>query len=201
MSEKMKKDWGKFKEETIEQEQVDSVIESDEDETGGEGDGSLPEALSHLSYLELEEKLTLAEQKSHENWEKAARAMAEVDNIRRRTERDIANAHRYSLEKFSSALLPVGDSLEQALQLADKHQDKGMHEGLELTIKQYLDVLEKFGVQQINPEGEPFDPQFHEAMAMQEAADVVPNTIITVFQKGYKLNDRMIRPARVIVSK
>ena len=94
------------------------------------------------------------------------------------------------------------DSLEQALQLADKHGDASMHEGLELTMKLFIDVLKKFEVQQLNPEGEAFDPQQHEAMSILASADVPPNTILSVFQKGYVLSgDRVIRPARVIVSK
>mgnify|MGYP006369427213 FL=1 len=157
--------------------------------------------MNHESYAALEEKLTLAEQQAHENWEKSVRAMAEVDNMRRRAERDVANAHRYSLEKFSASLLPVVDSLEQALQLSHSEADASMREGLELTMKLLVDVLDKFDVKQLNPIGEVFDPQQHEAMSMMESPDAAPNTILVVFQKGYKLNDRVIRPARVIVAK
>ena len=146
-------------------------------------------ALNHESYAALE------------NWEKSVRAMAEVDNMRRRAERDVANAHRYSLEKFSASLLPVVDSLEQALQLSHSEADASMREGLELTMKLLVDVLDKFDVKQLNPIGEVFDPQQHEAMSMMESPDAAPNTILVVFQKGYKLNDRVIRPARVIVAK
>ena len=127
--------------------------------------------------------------------------MAELDNVRRRAEREVANAHRYGLEKLINSLLPVVDSLEQALQLAEKSEDPAMHEGLELTMKLFLDALAKYDVQQLNPQGELFDPQQHEAMTMQESADVVPNTVLAVFQRGYMLNDRVIRPARVIVAK
>lgn len=160
-----------------------------------------PSALNHESYAALEEKLTLAEQQAHENWEKSVRAMAEVDNMRRRAERDVANAHRYSLEKFSASLLPVVDSLEQALQLSHTDADANMREGLELTMKLLVNVLDKFDVKQLNPMGEVFDPQQHEAMSMMESPGAAPNTILVVFQKGYKLNDRVIRPARVIVAK
>lgn len=203
MSEKVTKDWGKIKQDNMQEEQtVSDLFEDDEGgSTGGASASNPHEALAHPSYIELEEKLTLAEQKAHENWEKSVRAMAEVDNIRRRTDREVQNAHRYSLEKFANALLPVVDSLEQALQLADKHQDQGMHEGLELTMRLFVDVFDKFNVQQLNPEGAIFNPEQHEAMAMQEVVGVPPNTVITVFQKGYMLNDRVIRPARVIVSK
>jgi len=194
MSEKTHKDWKKFKEENggLEDESA-STSESDEHNTS---------ALEHSSYLELEEKLTLAEQQAHENWEKSVRAMAELDNVRRRAERDVTNAHRYSQEKLITSLLPVMDSLEQALQLADKSGDKSMHEGLELTMKLFMDVLQKHGVEQLNPEGAAFNPEQHEAMSIQETADVAHNTVLSVFQKGYVLSgERVIRPARVIVSK
>lgn len=192
---KKSKDWHKFKEETEAQEMQDMEEVKEEDEAGGEP------ALEHPSYAGLEEKLTLAEQKSHENWEKAVRAMAELDNVRRRAERDVASAHRFGQEKLISSLLPVIDSLEQAIQLSEEKAEDSMHEGLLLTLKLFLDALSKAEVEVINPEGANFDPQEHEAMSMQEASGVQPHTVLTVFQKGYKLNDRVIRPARVIVAK
>lgn len=198
MSEEIKKDWKKFKEEHDELEELESQFPTDDEEDLDEEDSA---ALEHLSYAELEEKLTLAEQQAHDNWEKSVRALAELDNVRRRAEREVANAHRYGLEKFIKSLLPVMDSLEEALRLADQNADKGMHEGLELTMKLLLDVLEKHDVEQLDPQGEVFNPQEHEAMSMQESADLPANTVLVVFQKGYKLNDRIIRPARVIVSK
>ena len=121
--------------------------------------------------------------------------------MRRRAEREVSNAHRYGIEKIVISLLPVVDSLEQALQLADKHADAGMHEGLELTMKLFVDALAKYGVHQLDPLGETFDPQQHEAMTLQASADAEPNTILAVFQRGYVLNDRVIRPARVVVAK
>ena len=199
MSQKPHKDWKKFKEDNAVQENIDMNQKIDDVEEGGEA-GRQAGALDHPSYLALEEKLTLAEQQVHENWEKSVRALAELDNVRRRAERDVANAHRFSLEKFSEALLPVVDSLEQAIQLAEKEADASMREGLELTMKLFVGVLDKFDVKQLDPLGEVFDPQQHEAMAMQASPDAAPNTILMVFQKGYKLNDRVIRPARVIVA-
>ena len=196
MSEKINKDWKKFKDE--------QVLDDEQEETTMESDEALDEnshALDHPSYLALEEKLTLAEQQAHENWEKSVRAMAELDNVRRRSEREVTNAHRYGLEKLISSLLPVVDSLEQALQLADQHADTGMHEGLELTMKLFLGALEKYDVVQLDPQGAVFDPQQHEAMSIQESPDAAPNSVLAVFQKGYKLHDRVIRPARVIVAK
>jgi molecular chaperone GrpE len=189
-----KKDWSKFKEEH--HEEADHEFSEDE-----EVEVHAEPALDHPSYVALEEQLTLAEQKAHENWEKSVRALAELDNVRRRMEREVANAHKYGSEKIISALLPIMDSLEQALQLADKNGDSAMHEGLDLTMKLFVDALHKFDVMQLDPMGEVFDPQQHEAMAMQPAPDAAPNTVIAVFQKGYKLNDRVIRPARVVVAK
>lgn len=202
MTDDNKKDWQKVRDEVSQdeaphtkEEVLEELIEASEEPDSGS------HSLAHPSYEELEEKLTLAEQQAHENWEKSVRALAELDNVRRRAEREVTNAHRYSLEKFIDALLPVIDSLEQALQLADEAGDGSMREGLELTLKLFVDVLQKFNVEPLNPEGAGFDPQLHEAMSIQESSDVAPNTVMTVFQKGYRLHDRVIRPARVIVSK
>ena len=197
MSEKIKKDWKKFKEENAVDDEQAFDAELERDETSD----LHANALDHPSYVALEEKLTLAEQQAHENWEKSVRAMAELDNVRRRSEREVANAHRYGVEKLITSLLPVVDSLEQALQLADKHADTSMHEGLELTMKIFLDALEKYDVNQLDPLGAIFDPQQHEAMSIQESADAPHNSVLAVFQKGYQLNDRVIRPARVVVAK
>lgn len=201
MSDKPAKDWKSFKEEHDHLDD-DAIFDIDETEAKGET-GTIeeePEELEHLSYEALEAKLTETEQKAHQSWDQATRAMAELDNVRRRAERDVAQAHRYSLERFVDGLLPVVDSLEQALQLVDEHADQAMHEGLSLTMKLFLSVLAKFQVEQIDPIGAPFNPQEHEAMSMQES-DQPSSSIIMVFQKGYKLHDRVIRPARVIVAK
>ena len=196
MSKNDKKDWNQFKEEHQHDEHTEDSIEMREESTAEE-----EHSIEHASYKELSEQLTLAEQKAHDNWEKSVRAIAELENVRRRAEREVANAHRYGVEKLINSLLPVVDSLEQALQLAAKEEGSGMHEGLELTMKLFIDALQKFDVQLIDPMGLPFDPQEHEAMSMQDAPGAAPNTVIAVFQKGYKLSDRVIRPARVIVSK
>lgn len=197
MSEENKKNWKKFKEEN----KIDDDMMDDESSEPLEGSKHEEIGLDHPSYSNLEEQLTLAEQKAHENWEKSVRAAAELDNVRRRMEREVANAHKYGTEKLITALLPVVDSLEQALQIAEKNSDTSMHEGLELTMKLFADALQKFGVECIDPVGEVFDPQQHEAMSIQDVPGTPPNSVIAVFQKGYKLNDRVIRPARVIVSK
>lgn len=205
---KQEKDWGKIKEELESAETlVDRATEegldvSTEPFSDAPSDADLDvDALEHPSYDVLEQKLTDAEKQAHENWEKVVRVTAEMDNLRRRSERDVANAHRYGLEKFIKTLLPVVDSLEQAEILADKHSDTAMHEGIQLTMKLLVDMLEKANVEQMNPVGDVFNPELHEAMTMQVSPDAAPNTVLTVFQKGYKLNDRVIRAARVIVAK
>lgn len=197
MTNENKKDWKKVKE------QIEAEIEKNEEEMteSDAADEMSHGALEHPGYAALEEKLTLAEQQAHENWEKSVRAMAELDNVRRRAERDVNNAHRYGSEKLITSLLPVVDSLEQALQLVDKETQNSMREGLELTMKLFLDALAKQDVTQIDPQGELFNPQEHEAMSMVPSPEVAPNTIMAVFQKGYRLADRVIRPARVIVAK
>lgn len=162
------------------------------------------ESLSHPDYEALQKQLTEAEAKAHDNWEKAVRATAEMENIRRRAERDVENAHKFGEEKLIKSLLPVVDSLEQALQAAGNEADDAslaMKQGLELTMKLFVDTLEKAQVKQLDPQGEAFDPQQHEAMSMQPAGDAKPGTVLVVFQKGYTLNERVIRPARVIVAK
>lgn len=132
------------------------------------------------------------------------RAQAEVQNMRRRCEQDVERAHKYALEKFGASLLTVADNLERALQAVPEQPDPGLKafsEGVDLTLKSLLETFSKFDIQQINPEGEPFDPQLHEAMSMLPNPDVEPNTVMTVVQKGYMLNGRVLRPAMVIVAK
>lgn len=187
------KDWHKIREEA--EGEANEVQGDAGSASGSEG------ALEHPTYAVLEEKLTLAEQQAHENWEKAVRAMAELDNVRRRAERDVANAHRYGQEKLINGFIPIIDSLEQAIQLTTKNEEDPMYQGLQLTLKLFTDLLQKNDVIQLDPQGELFNPQEHEAMSMQEVPGAEPNTILAVFQKGYKLNDRVIRPARVIVAK
>ena len=206
MSDTTKKDWKRFKEQNADEDtaQLDSDM-LDEDESGdGTASGGPanhpPEELEHLSYEALEDKLTEAEQKAFQYRDQATRSMAELENVRRRAERDVSQAHLYSLERFSKGLLPVIDSLEQALQLVDPDADQAMFEGLTLTMKLFLSTMEKFQVTQLDPLGLPFDPNQHEAVSMQES-DAPSSSVIMVFQKGYKLNDRVIRPARVVVAK
>lgn len=151
----------------------------------------------------LKRKLAEAEKKAEENWDKAVRAVAEMENMKKRIQRDLENAHKYSLEKIAKELLMVIDSLELGIMAANSdHPEVQKHkEGSELTKKQLETVFEKFNIKAINPVGEPFDPEKHQAMSMQPSSEVEPNTVMNVYQKGYTLNDRLIRPAMVVVSK
>ena len=131
------------------------------------------------------------------------RAQAEMQNVRRRAERDVEQAHKYALEKFAGDLLTVADSLERGLSTLDPEDEalKPAREGLELTLKVLLDVFARYNLEQVDPQGQPFNPEQHEAMTMIPAPNVEPNTVIDVLEKGYLLNGRLIRPARVVVSK
>lgn len=135
--------------------------------------------------------------------ENVLRAAAEVQNIRRRTEQDIEKAHKFALEKFATDLLPVLDSLERGLEVSDPADEKmrPMREGMELTYKLFLDTLKRFKVERLDPQGEPFNPEQQQAMAMEESIHVEPNSVLKVFQCGYAINGRLLRPAMVVVSK
>ena len=156
--------------------------------------------LEHPSYIELQNKLFEAEEKATQNWDKLLRLQAENENTLRRVERDISNAHKYGLEKLILELLPVIDSLERSLTLATT-QDDPVLEGVEMTLKMLYTALAKFGIEQVSPEKEAFNPELHQAVSMQVDPSVKPNTVISVLQKGYLLNNRLIRPALVVVSK
>ena len=152
---------------------------------------------------DLQALLTDARSKADEHWEQCLRLQAELENLRKRSERDLVQAHKFALEKFAAELLPVRDSLEMGIAAAAEESASIEHlrEGSELTLKMLTSALEKFNIKEINPLKEQFNPEYHEAMSMQERADVPPNTVVTVVQKGYLLNDRLIRPAMVIVSR
>jgi len=143
----------------------------------------------------------LQQQVAHAN-EQLLRVQAEMQNVRRRAERDVENAHKFALEKFVTELLSVVDNLERALTAVDAEEQsqKALAEGLELTLKTFIDVLARFNVAVVEPEGQPFDADLHQAVSTVPNAQVEPNTVIEVFQKGYTLNGRLIRPAMVVVS-
>jgi molecular chaperone GrpE len=178
------------------------------DQAGHERQGAaeptavLPETAAQLVELErLQQALTEAEERSRSNWEQYLRAVADLENIRKRAQRDIESANRYGLEKFAAELLPVWDSLELAVQNAGKADVRSLVQGQDATLKLLSKALEKIGVVAINPHGEPFDPARHEAMLAQESTTAEPNSVLQVVQPGYEINGRLLRPARVIVSK
>lgn len=159
-----------------------------------------------LSFEEKVDKLTVELEKALDevatHKDTAVRAKAESENIRRRAEREVSNASKFALEKFAKEILGVVDSLEKALEHpVESDAQTAMREGIELTYKLLIDTLAKFAIAQISPLGEAFDPGLHEAMVMQESEEHEPNTVMQVVQMGYSLNGRLIRPARVIVSK
>jgi molecular chaperone GrpE len=181
-----------------ENEETESVVTAGADETGDKaGDTVTDETIDGLQ-KQLEEALGKAEQ----NLEMALRAKAELENATRRHEQDLEKAHKFALDSFVKELLQVWDSLELGIQ-AGQAEGAGIDkllEGSELTLKLLSDVMNKFGVEQIDPDGKAFNPEEHQAMSMQPRDDVPPNTVVTVVQKGYKLNGRLVRPAMVMVS-
>ncbi|MDF1643915.1 MAG: nucleotide exchange factor GrpE [Pseudomonadales bacterium] len=185
-------------EEKSPQDQVDQPSES---QTEPPTEPSNTEGLDSVEILQarietLEEELASAKDQN-------LRTQAEMQNIRRRAQADVEKAHKFALEKFSTELLPVIDNLERALETIppDDASTKPIEEGISLTLKSFLDVIAKFNMTVIDPAGEPFDPQMHQAMSMIENKEVEPNTVLQVVQKGYSLNGRVIRAAMVMVSK
>jgi len=170
--------------------------------TGAEPTTVLPEAASQLVELErLQQALLEADERAKNHREQYVRAAAELENVRKRAQRDIEAANRYGLEKFAAELLPVKDSLELAVQNAGRADVKSLREGQEATLQLLSRALEKLGVKLIDPVGEPFDPERHEAMMAQESTTAEPNSVLKVVQPGYELNGRLLRPARVIVAR
>jgi molecular chaperone GrpE len=168
----------------------------------GEATAVLPETATQLVELErLQRALAEAEERSRNHWEQYLRAVADLDNVRKRAQRDIEAANRYGLEKFAAELLPVWDGLELAVQNSATADARSLAQGQEATLKLLAKALEKIGVVAIKPTGEPFDPARHEAMLAQESATAEPNSVLQVVQPGYEINGRLLRPARVIVSK
>ncbi|WP_423187335.1 nucleotide exchange factor GrpE [Alishewanella sp. d11] len=151
----------------------------------------------------LEEELAKSQGQLADQHELMLRIKADAENARRRASMDVEKAHKFALEKFAGDLLPVVDNLERALSFINREDEafKGVIEGVELTMKSFLDTVAKYGVVQIDPAGQPFNPEQHQAMSIQPSADVPPNTVTFVMQKGYELNGRLLRPAMVGVSK
>ena len=199
MSEKIDGDEGVNKQadpevKTEEVSQPDSQLDS-ENLTNSEIEAELLENEDAAPSSDLQEQLNAAN-------DQLLRSQAEIQNIRRRAERDVESAHKFGLEKFANQLLPVVDNLQRALDAIDTNDEsqKAIYEGIDLTLKSFLDVLAQFKIEAIDPSGEPFDADYHQAVSMVPNPDVEPNTVLEVFQKGYKLNGRLMRPAMVVVS-
>lgn len=173
-----------------------AVTESEATESGE----SITEEMTEIEALQA--KLAEAEAKAEENWDQLVRTKAEMENIRRRSERELANAHKFALEKFAQELLPVIDSMEMGVAAAqDENADVSkLREGTEMTLKMFETAIEKFGIKGVHPHGEAFNPDHHQAMTMIDSPEHEPNTVIDVMQKGYLLNERLVRPAMVVVS-
>jgi molecular chaperone GrpE len=150
---------------------------------------------------DAQDALAAAQAKAQENWNSYMRAVAELDNYRKRTEREIDQARKFAIERFAQELLTVGDALEAGIRAGAATPGPALLEGAQATLKELNRAFEKSGIKVIDPVGQPFDPNWHEAMVAQESREVPPNTVLSVIQKGYSLNGRLLRPARVIVSK
>jgi len=177
----------------------DGATEEDSETDSAEENVTSDETNVDVLQLQLAETM----QKVQAADERALRITADLQNVRRRAEKDVQNAHKYAVDKFVQELLPVIDGLERGLDAVSEEDEalKTAREGMVLTHKLFLDALKKFNVEAIEPLGEPFDPNLHEAVSMQPNPDAEPNSVMTVFQKGYTLSGRLIRPAMVVVAK
>ncbi|BCL70794.1 Protein grpE [Vibrio nigripulchritudo MADA3029] len=199
----MSNEENKVKEEELEQQETAEEVEAVGSDADIDWNEESEQDETEAKIAQLEAALLTSEAKVKEQQESVLRAKADVENMRRRTEQEIDKARKYALNKFSEELLPVIDNLERAIQAADAENEavKPLLEGVELTHKTFVDVVAKFGLKEINPEGEVFNPEYHQAMSIQESPDHESNTVMLVMQKGYELNGRVIRPAMVMVAK
>ncbi len=184
------------------EEVIEEVEEhAQEDEVSAEMDTE--EATAEITIESLSEQIETLKTQVADSLDKAVRAQAELDNVRKRTTRDVENAHKYALDKFINELLPVLDSMELGIIASVEGEDvNSLREGLELTLKMFCSSLEKSGVHPVNPQkGDKFNPDQHEAVTVQEVDDAESGVVVTTLQKGYELNGRLIRPAMVIVAK
>jgi molecular chaperone GrpE len=162
----------------------------------------MPESAAALVELEqLRVRLAESDERARNHWSEYLRAVAEQDNIRKRALRDIEAAQRYGLEKFLAEVLPVKDSLDLAVESADKADAAALRDGQQATLRLLTKALEKAGVAELHPEGQPFDAHQHEAILAQESTTAEPGSVLAVVQRGYSLNGRLLRPARVVVAK
>lgn len=184
---------------------ADSTPAGNPEKTPGPGaaaagaEGNLQDAQA-VPAGDLAEALRRAEAEAAENWAKYLRAVAEMENLRKRMARDVDSARRSGIEKLASEILPVADSLEMALESGANATAEALLDGKAATLRLLRAALERLGIEALDPLGEPFDPQLHEAMSMQPAPAAEPGSVIAVLQKGYRLQDRLLRPARVVVA-
>ncbi len=184
---------------------VEAAADADAEEAAAELTGEPTPGDADAQALpapDLDAELKEAREEAAAHLDDLLRARAEMENLRKRSEREVENAHKYGLERLMSELLPIKDSIELGLNAADDAEvdAEKLREGLELTLKLFDTATGKFGLEEVNPEGQSFDPEYHQAMSTQEVAGKEPGTVITVVQKGYLLNDRLLRPAMVIVA-
>jgi molecular chaperone GrpE len=170
-------------------------------ETDGPIQEAPAEAAGATSPGTLEAELAEARARADEHWNSYLRAVAETDNVRKRAQRDVESASRYAIERFAGELLEVRDSLELGIAAGASAEPTRLLEGMEATLRLLNRAFEKAGLSVVDPAGQPFNPEFHEAMATQSSADQPPGTVLAVVQKGYLLNGRLLRPARVLVAR
>ncbi|MFU8784897.1 nucleotide exchange factor GrpE [Aliidiomarina sp.] len=198
MSDKSQSEQQKKPDVNVESAEEQVVDAADEVTTNADADEP-----TQLDTEQLQRQVTALANELQAERDKGLRIAAEAENVRRRAAQEVEKARNFALEKFAGELLAVIDNLERALQTIDVSDaaQNSIAEGIEMTHKGFLSTIEKFGMEAVNPEGQPFNPQLHEAMGMQESADVPANTVLYVMQKGYLLNGRLLRPAMVMVSR
>jgi molecular chaperone GrpE len=187
------------------EEEVEAELVNDENQTitADELEQAMNEDDNIARIAQLEAALEVANGTIESQKDSVLRARADMENARRRAEQEVEKARKFALEKFAGELLPVIDNLERAVQVADAENEaiKPIVEGVDLTHKSFISAVQKFGMEIVDPQGDAFNPELHQAMSMQESADVAPNTVLAVMQKGYTLNGRLLRPAMVMVSR
>ena len=183
--------------------EIPTELEADEITEQAAAEDAAGSEIDDVDVDALRQEIESLRQQLDDNTDKMLRVQAEMDNLHKRTLRDIENAHKFALDKFVRELLPVIDSMELGIDASDSATGdvESLREGMDLTLKKFLDTLEKFGVTAITPQGDRFNPEKHEAVSMQDADGMEPGTVVTVMQKGYELNGRLVRPAMVIVAK
>jgi molecular chaperone GrpE len=186
----------------VQEDENNKVAEQEADAVESVKDDLLPAEDQEIDIETLQTLLQKEKEQSQTNLDTALRAQAEMENLRKRTTRDVENAHKYALEKFVHELLPILDSLTLGMSATESAENiDELREGMDLTLKMFDSAMEKFGVKAIQPQGEKFNPEQHEAVSMQEIEDSESGTVVTVIQKGYELNGRLVRPAMVVVAK